>query len=119
MITHRQNALSAALLAMGLLMAGGTAGYAATHDSNSTMARPSSKPNDAARDAKSRVSDAVRTVDQLKQDPQLARELARAKGVFVIAHYGKGDVIVWTNTNGLYGGLTASVTDITPDKDMK
>lgn len=31
---------------------------------------------------------------------------------------GNGDVIVWTNTNGLYGGLTASVTDITPDRKM-
>ena len=206
--TKRQGALTAAsLAALGVMMAGGVEAVAATHDSNTTMARPSSKPNDAARDAKDRVADAVQTVNQLKQDPQLARELSRAKGGFVIAHYGKGalivggqggggvvlarrngswtdpaffslggasigaqaggeggsvvlllmtdkavnkfansdntwalngnagltvvtwsgkqqaqagngDVIVWTNTNGLYGGLTASVTDITPDKDM-
>ncbi|MGH8258695.1 MAG: lipid-binding SYLF domain-containing protein [Steroidobacteraceae bacterium] len=160
-----------------------------------------------ARDAQDRVSDAAKIVDQMKQDPNLARLLHRAKGVFIIPHYGKGafivggqggggvvlahrdgkwsnpafysigggsigaqaggeggsivmilmtqkavnkfassnstwalngnagltvvtwsgkaqletgkgDVIVWANTSGLYGGLTASVTDITPDTGM-
>lgn len=28
---------------------------------------------------------------------------------------GRHDIIVWTDTRGLYGGLTAGVTDITPD----
>ena len=31
---------------------------------------------------------------------------------------GHNDIIVWTNTRGLYGGLTAGVTDITPDNAM-
>ena len=31
------------------------------------------------------------------------------------AQTGKGDVILWSDTDGLFGGLTASVTDITPD----
>ncbi len=29
-----------------------------------------------------------------------------------------GDVVLWANTRGLYGGLTAGVTDITPDNHM-
>lgn len=161
----------------------------------------------AAHSAKDRVDDSARIIDQMKQNPRLASLLARAKGVFIIPHYGKGafivggqggggvvlaqrngtwgspaffsiggasigaqaggeggsivmllmtrkavdkfansnstwslngnagltvatwsgkaqaetgngDVIVWANTNGLYGGLTASVTDITPDRNL-
>ena len=34
------------------------------------------------------------------------------------AETGKGDVILWSDTKGLYGGLTASVTDITPNPKM-
>jgi lipid-binding SYLF domain-containing protein len=30
----------------------------------------------------------------------------------------RGDVILWTNTSGLYGGLTASLTHISPDTKM-
>lgn len=162
---------------------------------------------DAAHDAQDRVKDSVGIIDQMKQDPNLASLLSRAKGVFIIPHYGKGafivggqgggglvlashhgtwsdpaffsiggasigaqaggeggsivmllmtqkavnkfassnstwalngsagltvatwsgkaraetgngDVILWANTSGLYGGITASVTDITPDTDM-
>ena len=187
----RSAAIAATLLLATLLSAAGQNAQAA----------------DAGSDAKSRVSDAVQTVDRMKQDRQLAQALADAKGVFVIPHYGRGalivggqggggvvlaqrdgkwtdpvfydiggasvgaqaggeegsvafllttrkaldkfadsqntwtlnanagltvakwsnkgqvgtgngDVIVWTNTNGLYGGLTASVTDVTPNKDL-
>ena len=31
---------------------------------------------------------------------------------------GHNDIIVWTDTKGLYGGLTAGVTDITPDNRL-
>lgn len=31
---------------------------------------------------------------------------------------GHSDIIVWTDTGGLYGGLTAGVTDITPDNRL-
>jgi SH3 domain-containing YSC84-like protein 1 len=34
------------------------------------------------------------------------------------ANTNRGDVILWTNTKGLYGGLTASVTRISPDTKM-
>lgn len=34
------------------------------------------------------------------------------------ANTNRGDVILWTNTKGLYGGLTASVTRISPDTSM-
>ena len=206
MIWRIQNKLVAAALATtALLAATGVDVHVAQASSNHPG--PTSQPNDAARDAKDCVHDAVQTVDHMKQDPQLAKVLARAKGVFVIPHYGKGalivggqggggvvlarregkwtdpaffslgggsvgaqaggeggaivlllmtdkavnkfassnntwalnanagltvvtwsgkgqaetgngDVIEWTDTNGLYGGLTASVTDITPDTDM-
>ena len=157
--------------------------------------------------AQQRINAAIKVVDQMKQQPQLARSLERAAGVFIIPHYGKGgfivggqggggvllerrgtdwsypafysigggsvgaqaggeagaiamilmtskalhkfedtsntwslngnagltvvnwsgkaqantgngDVIVWSDTNGLYGGVTASVTDITPDTGL-
>jgi SH3 domain-containing YSC84-like protein 1 len=34
------------------------------------------------------------------------------------ANTGRGDVVLWSNTSGLYGGLTASVTHIAPDTGM-
>jgi lipid-binding SYLF domain-containing protein len=34
------------------------------------------------------------------------------------ANTNRGDVILWSNTSGLYGGLTASVTRISPDTQM-
>jgi lipid-binding SYLF domain-containing protein len=157
--------------------------------------------------AQDRVNDASKIVRQMKRNPSLAAVLARAKGVFIIPHYGKGgfivggqggggvvlakhdgawsspafysisggsigaqaggeggaiamilmtpkavsrfessgsgwslngnagltvvkwsgktqantgrgDVILWSNTNGLYGGLTASLTHISPDNAM-
>jgi len=45
-------------------------------------------------------------------------------GLTVASYSGKAsartgaDVIVWSNAKGLYGGLTASVTDITPDNTL-
>jgi len=34
------------------------------------------------------------------------------------AQSGEGDVILWSNTNGLFGGASVSVTDISPDQNM-
>jgi len=34
------------------------------------------------------------------------------------ANTGRGDVILWSNARGLYGGLTASVTHLSPDTKM-
>lgn len=34
------------------------------------------------------------------------------------ANTSRGDVVLWTSTSGLYGGLTASVTHISPDTKM-
>lgn len=34
------------------------------------------------------------------------------------AETGNGDVVLWANTSGLHGGLTAGVTDITPDTNL-
>lgn len=48
----------------------------------------------AAGSAQDRVSDAVGLVQQMKQDPALAAVLERAKGVFIVPHYGKGGFIV-------------------------
>ena len=161
----------------------------------------------SARSAQDRVSDAAKIVRQMDRNPSLAAVLQRAKGVFIIPHYGRGgfivggqggggvvlvrhamgwsspafysigggsigaqaggeggsiamilmtrkavdhfensggswslnggagltvvnwsgrtrantnrgDVILWSNTKGLYGRLTASVTRITPDTNM-
>lgn len=34
------------------------------------------------------------------------------------ANTGRGDVVLWTSTSGLYGGLTASLTHMSPDTKM-
>jgi SH3 domain-containing YSC84-like protein 1 len=47
-----------------------------------------------ARDAQDRVNNAAKVVHEMQQDPHLAHLLERARGVFVIPHFGKGAVIV-------------------------
>lgn len=169
--------------------------------------RFSSSQSSTAHTAQDRVNDAVNLVQQMKENPVLGAVLHRAKGIFIIPHYGKagfiiggqggggvvlieqnsgwtppafynlsggsigaqaggeggaiamilmtqravnrfehsnsgwslngnagltvvnwsgktqantsrGDVILWTNARGLYGGLTASLTHISPDTNM-
>jgi len=207
MTLHNKYAVTIAALVAGTLLTAGKVDARPETSGSNAMTNSSAASSDTAHDSKERVSDARKTVERMKQDPQLAAELARAKGVFVIPHYGKGglivggqggggvvlarrngewtnpaffslggasigaqaggeagsvvylimtdkaldkfansqntwglnansgltvvtwsgkaqantgngDVIVWTDTSGLYGGLTASVTDITPDKEM-
>lgn len=205
--TSLLTSIPAALAAFGL--AATVQAQAETHSGTHDTAMSSQHRHhgDAASDAKDRVRDAVKVVDQMKQDPALAALLQKAKGVFIIPHYGKGglivggqggggvvlahhngawsnpafytlgggsigaqaggeggsiamvlmtqkaldkfadsnstwslngnagltvvtwsgkaqvdsgngDVVLWSNTSGLYGGLTASVTNITPNSDM-
>lgn len=83
--------LSAAIAAVGLMSA--VPAVADQHDSGmSSMS--SDSHSDAARSAQDRVSDSVRLVQQMKQDPALAAVLERAKGIFIVPHYGKGGFIV-------------------------
>lgn len=44
--------------------------------------------------------------------------VAKYTGNAVASTQGHTDIIVWTDTGGLYGGLTAGVTDITPDNRL-
>jgi len=181
-----------------------TFGMAATvHAQPADTAAASGHDARYARDAQERVNAAINVVQRMKQDPDLARLLHEARGVFIIPRYGKagfivggqggagvvlarsdgkwsdpaffdvggasigaqaggekgavamflmtdraldkfesshgkwslgasagltvvryshnnraqvgrGDVLVWSEAKGLYGGLTAGVTDITP-----
>jgi lipid-binding SYLF domain-containing protein len=75
----------------GAFLAAGPSARAAT---NNSMSSSSTQSNNTARTAEDRVADSVKVVDQMKQDPQIAKVLARAKGVFVIPHYGKGALVV-------------------------
>jgi SH3 domain-containing YSC84-like protein 1 len=83
--------ISAAVAAVGLMSA--IPAVAAQHDSD-TSSMSSESHSDAARSAQDRVSDAVSLVQQMKQDPALAGLLQRAKGIFIVPHYGKGGFIV-------------------------
>lgn len=49
---------------------------------------------EAAADARSRVDDATLLVRLMKRDHKLAYLMSRARGVFLIPHYGKGGVIL-------------------------
>jgi lipid-binding SYLF domain-containing protein len=91
-ITHRHIAsIPAALAAVGLMSA--MPAVAAQNDSGmSSMS--SHSHSDTARSAQDRVRDAVSLVQQMKQNPALATLLQRAKGVFIVPHYGKGGFIV-------------------------
>lgn len=203
--THRFIIPAAAAIAtVGLMSAVPT--VAAQRDGNASSMSASSH-TDTARSAQDRVNDSVSLVRQMKQDPALAAVLERAKGIFIIPHYGKGalivggqggggvvlakrdsawsspafysiggasigaqaggeggaiamilmtqkavdrfadattgwslngdagltvvnwsgktqattnrgDVILWSNASGLYGGISASLTDISPDTKM-
>jgi len=200
-----RNFLFLPALATGFLLAAGT-GLTATARAADHDSIPSAN-SDAAKSAEHRVDAATRVVDQMREDPHLVRLLDRAKGIFIVAHFGKGaaiiggeggggvllerhasgwgdpafyniggasigaqlggkggsvvmllmtnkavrkfansnatwslnanagltvvtysakaqaetgrgDVILWSNTNGLFGGASVSVTDISPDRAM-
>ncbi len=44
--------------------------------------------------------------------------VVRYSGDLTATTRGHNDIIVWTDSRGLYGGLTAGVTDITPDNRL-
>ncbi len=81
------------LIASGLLLAAGAGLSVGTAAANDQGAIPSPTSNQA-NSAKSRVNAAVQVVDQMRRDPHLAQLLDRAKGIFIIPHYGKGAAIV-------------------------
>lgn len=84
-------AASAVVAAAGLVSA--VPAFADQHDTG-TSSMSSDSQSDAARSAQDRVSDAVTLVRQMQQDPGLAAVLQRARGIFIIPHYGKGGLIV-------------------------
>ena len=82
--------IAAAIAAVGMM----SAMPALAGQGGSGASSMSSSHSDAARSAQDRVSDAVSLVQQMKQDSALAAVLQRAKGVFIVPHYGKGGFIV-------------------------
>jgi SH3 domain-containing YSC84-like protein 1 len=47
-----------------------------------------------ARDAQERVTTAINVAEKMKQDPDLARLLHDARGVFIVPRYGQGGLII-------------------------
>jgi lipid-binding SYLF domain-containing protein len=76
--SKRANTVSIALATGAMILVGAVPAYSAS----------------AASSAQDRVSDAVRIVERMKQDPGLARILHEARGVFIVPHYGKAGFIV-------------------------
>ncbi len=83
-------AIPLALAAWGL----GSTTHAQTEGVSPSHMTMSRSAREDARDAQDRVDEAVKVVDEMKQDPHLARLLDRARGVFVIPRFGKGALIV-------------------------
>jgi lipid-binding SYLF domain-containing protein len=63
------------------------------------LALPAAADQDDLKDAKVHVQNAVEVVQQMKQDPGVARLLDTAHGVFIVPEYGEGALVV-----GAHGG---------------
>jgi SH3 domain-containing YSC84-like protein 1 len=80
--------ISMAITCLGLASAG-PAVAARMDEGTSSMSMSSSSQSHAAHSAADRVNDSLRLVQQMKESPALSAVLQRARGVFIIPHYGK------------------------------
>lgn len=103
--TSPLTAIPLALAALGL----GAAAQAQTASVSSEPTTMSRSAGHDASDAQDRINNAVKVVDEMQQDPHLARLLEQARGVFVIPHFGKAAFIVGGEGGG--GVVLARHTD--------
>lgn len=76
-----------------------------SHADAGVTAPASSADADASREASAQVQEAVQVVQRMKSDPEMARLLQRAQGVFILPDYGRAALGV-----GVQGGKGLLVT---------
>lgn len=83
---------AAPLLAASLMM---TPALAADRASGQAMSNHAANTSaEQQRDAKQLVKEATNVVDKMKQDPNLAKYMKKAKGIYIVPEFGRGAFVI-------------------------